>query len=294
MKPRALAAGLIRDPSRSLVKELKQLDAVLSSSFDLHYVFVESDSKSPITAKVLDAIKIALGRVEILRLGSLESRLPNRVERIAACRDAYMDVFEKMDAEFLVVFDTDGMNRKLSRAGLGSALELDNWAGLFANQRGPYYDVFALRAEGWVESDCFTEMGKLQRRGFNPALAHSVAVESKMLRIPMTNPPIEVESAFGGLAIYKADAIKGCRYSGAATSAGVCEHVSFNEGVRKRGRLLIVPSLVNAHYTEHTFQLRKGIIGAVARSHRLRNALKKIVPASWHEAIARHLSKTLR
>lgn len=293
-KPLAVAAGLIRDPSRSLVRELRQIDAVLSSSFEVHYVFVESDSKSPITDRVLNRIKNVLRNVEILRLGTLESSIPNRIERIAACRDAYMDAFEKMEAEYLVVFDTDGMNRKLSKAGFGSALELDDWAGLFANQGGPYYDIFALRSEGWVESDCFTAMDRLQRRGFNPELAHSVAVESKMLRIPVTNRPIEVDSAFGGLAIYKGAAVRGCRYSGAATSAGVCEHVSFNEGVRKGGRLLIVPSLVNANYTEHTFRLRKGIFGAITRSYWLRNALKKIVPVSCHEAIAKLLSKTLR
>jgi hypothetical protein len=61
---------------------------------------------------------------------------------------------------------------------------------------------------------------------------------------PETMPWILVESAFGGLAIYKTVAIKGRRYIG-----DTCEHVSFNQGLK----MYINPRLISGGESlEHT------------------------------------------
>jgi hypothetical protein len=46
-------------------------------------------------------------------------------------------------------------------------------------------------------------------------------------------PPILVDSAFGGLGVYKMDAIRGCRYVGTDIFEGkefeVADHIAFHE-----------------------------------------------------------------
>ena len=75
----------------------------------------------------------------------------------------------------------------------------------------------------------------------------------KVLRIPAGGAWIEVDSAFGGLAIYRRDAIIQGSYrhrDGAGRIA--CEHVGLHDDIRRRGgRIFINPSFINAKDTEH-------------------------------------------
>jgi hypothetical protein len=75
-----------------------------------------------------------------------------------------------------------------------------------------------------------------------------------MITLPPDSNPIEVESAFGGLAIYPRKSLLNAEYIG-VTDKGkeICEHVSLNEKIRKNGfRVLVDPSLINTGFTEHT------------------------------------------
>jgi hypothetical protein len=52
----------------------------------------------------------------------------------------------------------------------------------------------------------------------------------------LADPPEEVHSCFGGLAIYRKSAIGSCRYS---AGKGDCEHVLFNQCLRQHGKTLV-------------------------------------------------------
>jgi hypothetical protein len=70
--------------------------------------------------------------------------------------------------------------------------------------------------------------------------------------IPPTAAPIEVKSAFGGLAIYKTRFLKGARCGYSERGVPDCEHVSLHREIRNRGgRLFILPSLRNSTQYEH-------------------------------------------
>jgi hypothetical protein len=67
------------------------------------------------------------------------------------------------------------------------------------------------------------------------------AVYTAQKRIPATDPPIPVESAFGGMALYRVSTIGTCRHSAPGDD---CEHVAFHQCLRDHdGRLFIHPGV---------------------------------------------------
>ncbi len=126
-----------------------------------------------------------------------------------------------------------------------------------ANQDGPYYDIWALRHKEWCPEDCWAQYNFLNqyRLDFEKNLWGSVY--SKMITIAQDSEWIDVDSAFGGLAIYKKTAFDVCRYVG-ITEMGeeFCEHVYFHRQLKSIGaKLYINPKLINAGMTEHTIHL---------------------------------------
>jgi hypothetical protein len=49
---------------------------------------------------------------------------------------------------------------------------------------------------------------------------------------PITSPLVAVDSAFGGIAIYKREKLKGCRYH---SIMGDCEHIEFHKCLKQNG-----------------------------------------------------------
>ena len=124
-----------------------------------------------------------------------------------------------------------------------------------ANQSGRYYDVWALRHPLWSPNDCWEELEFRRRYIKFPELALAYSIRSRMIKIPKNSKWIEVDSAFGGLAIYKSElfSLDG-KYSG-LTSEGrkTCEHVEFHKSLTESGkRIFINPRLINARITDHS------------------------------------------
>jgi hypothetical protein len=121
-----------------------------------------------------------------------------------------------------------------------------------ANQGDYYYDVWALRHEAWCPGDAWRERDALVPL-LGTTAADEVALFSRMVHIDAQRPMIEVQSAFGGLAIYRRPALLSARYVGLdANGAEVCEHVALHAQMRSQGaRLFINPALINARRTKH-------------------------------------------
>ncbi|QSA95592.1 FkbM family methyltransferase [Methylococcus sp. EFPC2] len=77
-------------------------------------------------------------------------------------------------------------------------------------------------------------------------------IYSRQIPISTGHAPIPVQSAFGGLAIYRLASALPCDYLGLdADGLETCEHVSFNTKIAERGPLYIYPSLRNRAPQEH-------------------------------------------
>ncbi len=279
--------GICRNVENDLESEIHKLLEAFSDFSRVYFRIVESDSSDG-TIDVLERLKRDIFNFDFVSLGSLESRIPSRIERIAYCRNVALDLLKSdsrlQKCSYVAVSDLDGVNNLLTREGVLSCWTRDDWGAVSANQLGPYYDIYALRHSKWSPNDCWRYEAELIRNGMNPISARQKAVYSRQKRIPITSPWIEVESAFGGLAIYRAQFLKGARYSGMDPSGKeVCEHVSLHTFLKSREfHLYINPRLINHGWNEHSNANKMGnrikrliklIIYSFFKSEKLREKL---------------------
>jgi hypothetical protein len=205
-------------------------------------------------------------RVKFISLGNLESTLPDRIERLRFCRNEYVKAIrnfpEYQDCDLLVVADLDGINEKISAHSFQIALESDiEWDILTANQFGPYYDILALRHPFWSPNNWISELDWLSPFvGRNRATKHSLT--DRMIRIPVDSAPIEVDSAFGGLGIYRRWIFENFDYSrDLFEDESEIDHVILCRKAKDAGaKIFIHPGLVNANWTIHSRNGQSGVL----------------------------------
>jgi len=249
--------GLVRNGQKTLRRELGVLGRAARGFARVHCLIVESDS-SDATLEVLRALEAELPDFRSISLGALAGRHPLRTDRIAVCRNRYLDELSQnplyANVDYVMVADLDGVNRHLTPQALASCWQTQApWDVCTANQKDAYYDVWALRHAAWCPGDCWQQYREL-RAMFGHERALTIAVHSRMVRIAPSDDWIEVDSAFGGLAIYRRDALLTSRYIGLdERGEETCEHVPLHAALRARGlRLFINPALVNAHSTDRS------------------------------------------
>jgi len=249
-----LIVGLVRNCEPSLESEVEILRASFEDFKNVSFFLVESDS----TDGSLEALRELATRIpnfQFLSLGNLRQSIPDRIERIAHCRNAYLDYVRTTSKQFdyVVVADLDGVNNLLTKEKVATCWKFDGWSACTANQSGPYYDIYALRAPGWSEMDCWNEARSLYASGMNPVKSWVKAIREKQRIIPKSEDWIEVTSAFGGLAIYKTEAfLEGKYQTFSGDELNVSEHVPFNLKLTATGhRIFINPKLTNFDFNEH-------------------------------------------
>jgi len=253
--------GIVRDADKTLARTIDTIDHSFRNFGTTHWFVVESDSIDK-TIDRLEKIKETINNFSFVSLGHLQSRFPNRIDRLAYCRNQYLQHFFKNNldenCDFLVVADLDGMNLSLESKSLESCWENNNWDACFANQDGPYYDIYALRHSTWSSGSPQRAIQFFRQIGLSPSKSVKLAVYNKMIKIPRDAEWIEVESAFGGLGIYRPSTLKDKFYKSRDNAGNIeCEHVLLHEQMRQSGyRLFINPTLINDRITEHTRHAR--------------------------------------
>jgi hypothetical protein len=256
---KVLIAGTIRDGAHAIEESVQKIEAAFVAIPEVKWLVIESDSSDD-TLSVLKNISERNQNFKYKSLGILSERYPARTDRIARARNEYLRLFqdssEFSDFTHLVVADLDGVNNLLTREGVTSTFELSKESVVTANQLGPYYDIWALRHEFWSPNDCWKELEFFKRRVQWPERALEKSVLSRMITIDTEEEPIEVLSAFGGLAIYPRDSVRNLEYCGLNEyGEEVCEHVQFSEGVRQNGfKILINPKMTNIDFTDFSVE----------------------------------------
>ena len=244
-----IITGLTRNGGKVIRREILNLTNAFSGFKEVAFFIVESDSTDN-TLEILEEISTEIPNFAYTSLGQLENQLPNRIDRIAFCREyARKSISEKQNTfDYVCVADLDGVNSLLTKSAVESCWQRDDWDVVTANQSGPYYDIYALRVEGWCPENSWALQEQMVKRGIHPMKARQLAVYSKQRRISADEPWISVHSAFGGLAIYLWDCFKLASYSGRdELSNVVCEHVVLNLKLEQEGkRIYINPKLINS------------------------------------------------
>jgi len=147
--PRILVVGTVRNVALVLEREVKRISELLSplGSYRIHVV--ESDSTDG-TKSVLDNLRARFDFFTFTSLGDLRDKFPDRFDRLIYCRNEYIkEIGENEEfrlSEFTMVIDFDNKNSLLQTENIKVSLNRDvDYAGLFANQGGRYYDILALR-----------------------------------------------------------------------------------------------------------------------------------------------------
>jgi hypothetical protein len=259
---RVVFAGVARNCAIHLPRVLENLGRFAASYSQASFVFAVSDTSDD-SLSILERWLADGRRGKAIDLGTLAERLPKRTERIAHARNTCLDEIRRSEwagYDHLVMADLDDV--------LASPMSADDFAqaagwldggpsraAVFANATPRYYDVWALRHDRWCPRDCWRPIwGRPAEESFEAAKFREVF--ARQIRISAGLPPIAVQSAFGGLGIYRMSFALGARYCG-LDDAGqeTSEHVAFNQAiVRSGGELCIFPPLSVCAPQQHLYQ----------------------------------------
>jgi hypothetical protein len=270
-----LVVGLTKNSAETIKEEISKIYSALMKFTVVHFFVIESDSNDATIEKLQD-LEVELANFRYHSLGVIKEKLPLRTERIAYCRNRYLDEIKSnvlyKDIEYVIMADLDGMNDLIAEEAFLSCWDKEDWDVCTANQRGPYYDIWPLRHKDWSPNDCWSQYKFLVKNGLSVKKSKFAAVYSRMVEIDEHLDWIEVDSAFGGLAVYRRETLSGVRYVGVDEfGEEICEHLSLNAQIKSKGyRIFINPKLINAGYTRHTRRFKQ---------NPLIKSIKKIISA---------------
>ncbi len=246
----AVFVGTARDCARWLPDVLGNLARLARLYERTAFIFTVSDTTDSTAALLRDWMVNRRGRV--IDLGDLATRLRLRTERIAHARNAGLDAVRGSPwagYRHLVVADLDDV--LAAPLDVESCARAAGWieaspdrAAVFASAAPRYYDIWALRHPTWSPHDCWHRIWERHAaESFEAAKFREVF--ARQIALPRQMRPIEVSSAFGGLALYRMSYALNSTYAGLdAQGREVSEHVAFNEAIgRAGGRLHVFPEL---------------------------------------------------
>jgi glycosyltransferase involved in cell wall biosynthesis len=255
-----LVVGIVRNVALTIEKDKTIIESALKDFRSIKWFLVESDSDDHTLSK-LEALSKKDDNFRFESLGKIQSRSEPRTVALARARNRYLleikenEIYKAVD--FLAISDFNGLNKKLSQTAVRSCFDAKDWDVCFANQTRKYYDIWALRHPIWSPNDCWKQLDFFRKYHKFPEFSLAASVRSRMIHIPRGSEWIEVDSAFGGFAIYRLDAIGEAIYLGVTeTGDAICEHVPFHEEMRKnKKKLFINPNLINARSTDHSIRM---------------------------------------
>jgi hypothetical protein len=263
-KASCIIIGCAKNVAPSLPKTLEKIEAI-RALWSVSAVVIAENGSTDGTKRLLEAYQ-SKPNTHVLTLDTSANTIVSRTERLAFLRNTLMEFVHTTypSYDYILNVDMDGVLDGLDPTSLAFAFKpsMPAWDALFANVRGAYYDIWALRAKALeLEFDCWDMVRHCMIQfGMNRAQAKQAFVTKHQINIPF-NPRtlIPVESAFGGLGLYRLSATKGCRYVGLTDTCScrsvidfgampcapeVCEHVAFHRDMIAKGSNLFIHSQI--------------------------------------------------
>ena len=239
-----VVGGLARDCEYNLNKNLKDVYRLRGEVKELFICILENDSSDK-TALVMDEFAKSHTNVIVKHFKETEFAVDNktgasmsRICRLAKYRNILLDLMDSCcpnpDYNVIIDWDLDEMNSLQILRAIENAPS--NWGALFADGRYKWqlcrklqtgfrdkrkiYDSFAV-----LEDD----KSILSILPLDNTSYHKFIIAEKYGTLLNKNKYVSCNSAFGGIGIYKHEAIKGCKYTTTAIENWfVCEHISFH------------------------------------------------------------------
>ena len=252
-----IICSIVRNAEKGLKRNIPEIKR-LCQMFEGYKVFVYENDSTDMTKKLLKewhdsdpanvfvSLNDTSAQPTIPSVSDVPSINPfysqKRIDKMAKLRNAYMQFVDDMgwSADYLVVVDLDVA--KISADNIVSSFVREDWDAVtaFGYSTSPklkrrYHDTYAL-----------TEFGDEE----NPQTEEKIIRNSeKYANLDEGKPWVRVFSAFGGLAIYRFESIKGVRYEALKNNDPrvqvKCEHYSIYYQMKRRGfdRVYINPAM---------------------------------------------------
>lgn len=252
-----IVCGIVRNAERGLKRNIPEIKRLCQMSKG-YKVFVYENDSTDMTKKLLKewhdsdpanvfvSLNDTSAQPTIPSVSDVPSINPfysqKRIDKMAKLRNAYMQFVDDMgwSADYFVVVDLDVA--RISADNIMSSFVREDWDAVtaFGYSTSPklkrrYHDTYAL-----------TELGDEE----NPQTEEKIIKNSKKYaNLNNDSPWVRAFSAFGGLAIYRFESIKGVRYEALKNNDPrvqvKCEHYSIYYQMKRRGfdRVYINPSM---------------------------------------------------
>ena len=228
-KYNVIFAGTCRNVKSYIKKILEHIDDC-GKKFNSYCLIVYENDSTDKTREILEKNKKS-NYFYIFEDNIKEERRTVRLER---GRNLILDKIREINKDnhyqYLIVVDLDNVNRNGTFVKtIDNCFDNEDWDVISANQKKKYYDTYALRYKD-LTYDCG---------------AKKPVNGKKCGKIKIKFPPdklIEVDSAFGGTAIYKLSSIPNhCKYNGKYDDGDEkCEHVDFNKCIKDNGGKIFI------------------------------------------------------
>jgi len=263
-------AGVGKDCGIHLPKVFQNLERQAELFSNVGYIFVENDSEDNTKAR-LQSWGSTKKNFHLLNMDGV-AQIATRTVRLELLRNICIQYIRSNTTlssfDYLVLLDMDEVSTQ--EVDLGKIQEAINFlsakdsrAAVFPNQLGAYYDMWALRHGELCPGDAWEAvLDCVQEKKISDAEAFAETFGRRIFSIPLDGGYIEVDSAFGGLGIYKmkyvlnnlnpylgskVKILKGENDEVAILRLQTCEHVHFNLGIKSLGGQLFIKSdLINS------------------------------------------------
>ena len=212
-----------------------------SSNFkNVYFISVDSDSIDG-TKNLLEDFSKNNSFAKHINADNLSEIYSSRIERIAHCRNICLDTIS-LDSEsetlLYIPLDLDIDLFKFTDISkfenqLIDFIEQKTYDAIFPVSTPYYYDIFALRAEGWLNVNSQLIINRVKKYLFvGSFILNYFFIFKKQLSLSsLKTKKIKVSSAFGGAGIYKLDSkeAESIRYTFSNSNRNlISEHIFFN------------------------------------------------------------------
>jgi hypothetical protein len=204
---RIAVLGAARNIEPYVESVMQNFRAIRSRFPESEFFIVESDSSDRCLRMLRGHAKTFPG-LHIHSLGRLRWRVwGGRMARLAIARNHAYSLVRGKPFDFMVWMDMDDVvESPLDPAILDARLTApEGWAMLTATKAGRYYDIWALRHPTICSFDCVRELSKFPPGDEAARERFILTPERLVLEALESSRFLEVESAFGGLAIVRND-----------------------------------------------------------------------------------------
>ena len=260
MEPREIVVvGTVRNVAKNIFKNVNALVNEFKPLGNIYFFLVESDSDDN-TSIELKRLSQKFPNFSFVSLGNISNEIPDRIERLIFCRNRYIQEIRSRkvfrESQYIFIIDLDNSNNLLKANNIEISLKSEgNWGGLFANQKGRYYDILALRHPIWCPNSVLEEIYWYSNSISKP-IAKQLAVYNRMIKLPIQAGLIQVNSAYGGFAIYKTNYLLTHDHTRTRKDSPYdIDFVILNRKIINSGSFLYIDSqLLNCNWTSHSLQ----------------------------------------